>query len=501
MLKKVFIKILALFVLLIILNYVYSKWFYENDIQKYSNIINLVRNIPENADIIYIGESSNTTFRGEDIDKRTISDFIGDYFPNLNICHITKPASHAGIYKVLLKKIPQDNNAKTIIVTLNLRSFDAQWIYSNLETPLQKSLVLLKQYPPLVNRFLLSFKVYDIKTKQEREQQFKAKWRKDVFHLPFKFQFKDVIEWDYWMVTNGIKDVNGNYDKAKTELACHYIKAYAFQIDTLNNPRIKDFDHIIEYAKERNWNLVFNLLAENTEKAQKLVGNDLIYMINKNAEILKKYFRRRGVVVVDNLNCVEDELFIDQNWTTEHYAEKGRKEIAKNVAEALKLWYANSFAEVDYKNAYKTTFFNDCDKDVIWGQMQTITSEMAHSGTKSSKVGGDNKFSITMEYPLKIIPDSIKNMLRIELWYYELDTNSKAKLFVQAEGENFKYFHKSFVLDSSITNIDKWTKYTTNMSIPDSIKQADLMKVYIYNPSNKILYIDDFNINIGNKIE
>ncbi|NLF41884.1 MAG: DUF4843 domain-containing protein, partial [Bacteroidales bacterium] len=278
MYKKILLKISFLFLLIIIVNFIYSKWFYETDIQEHSEIINLVRDIPNNADIIYIGESSNITFRGDDIDKRPISAFVGDYFPELNTFDITKPASHAGIYKVLLENIPVDSKVKTIVVTLNLRSFNATWIYSNLETSLQKSLVLIKPYPPLFNRFLLSFKAYDIKSESERERQFKNKWRTDKFHLPYEFQFQNVIEWDKWMANSGIKDSNGNIDYEQTELACHYIKTYGFQLDTINNIRIKDFNEIIELAHKRGWNLVFNLLAENTEKAKELVGNDLIYM-------------------------------------------------------------------------------------------------------------------------------------------------------------------------------------------------------------------------------
>ncbi len=347
MLKKLFYKTIQLCLLLIVINFIYTKWFYENDIQKYSELINTVRDVPNDADVIYLGESSNKTSREDDIDKRGISDFIGDYFPNLNTYDITKNAAHAGIYKVLLENIPAKNQVNTIIVTLNLRSFDASWIYSGLETPLQKSTILLKKNPPLFNRFLLSFKVYDIKSEEERVVQFKDKWKNDKLYFEQEHPYKNVIEWDYWMATKGAKFTNGVKDQSKTELSCHYVKTYAFHIDTLTNPRIKDFNDIVDLAKERNWNLVFNLLAENTSKAKELVGDELVNMMNINAEMLTQYYENKGVIVVNNLNKVEDEEFIDQNWTTEHYAEKGRKIIARNTAIALKKWLKNDFVDVD----------------------------------------------------------------------------------------------------------------------------------------------------------
>jgi hypothetical protein len=495
MYKKIAFKVILLFIVLVIINAVYSKWFYEDDIQQHSDIINLVRDIPNDADIIYVGESSNNSFRRDDLDKRYISAFVGDYFPELNTYDITKPAAHAGIYKVLLENIPLENQVKTVIVTLNLRSFNANWIYSDLETPLQKSLVLIKPYPPLFNRFLLSFKAYDIKSESEREEQFKKKWKRDQFNLPFEFPFQNVIEWDYWMANYGIKDSVGNIDYKQTELACHYIKTYGFQLDTTNNPRIKDFNDIIKLAHKRGWNLVFNLLAENTEKAQELIGDELVYMINENAKILENYFQNRGVIVVNNLNVVEDEQFIDQDWTTEHYAEKGRKIVAKNVAEALKTWYKEFYVEVNLGTTYHTNFFNSCDNSCeVWEQMHTITSELAYSGNKSSRTGTGNDFSITWEYPLKVIPDSLKQNIAIELMLNQKSLNHDAKLIIEAHGSSFNFSRVGFDVKDDIKEVNQWVKYSKTFTIPDSIKQADLMKIYIYNPSREKIYVDDFRI-------
>ena len=346
---KILLKLISLILFLVAFNYIYKIFFLERDIQEFSDVINIVRAVPNDADILYIGESSNNTNSGKDIDTRPISAFVGDFFPELKVNDITVPASHAGIFKILLENIPKTSEVQTLLVTLNLRSFNAQWIYSNLETPLQKSVVLLKSYPPLVNRFLLSFKAYDIKTKSERNKQLKAKWKRDRFNLSRDFPHDNVIQWDKWMANTGIKDKNGDINKAQTELACHYIKAYGFQIDTLNNPRIKDFNAIVKLAERRGWNLVFNLMAENTEKADQLVGNDLVSMMDENRKLLIKYYQSRGVLVVDNLFSVEDNQFIDQNWTTEHYAENGRKTIARNVAATLKIYHRDHYKVVDYK--------------------------------------------------------------------------------------------------------------------------------------------------------
>jgi len=346
--KNIALRFVSLLVLFLAMNLLYKYLFFEKDLQKYSSIINLVRDVPVDADIIYVGESSNNTVREDDLDKRKISDFIADHYPGLSMYDLTKPAAHAGIFKVLLQQMPEEGEVETVILTLTLRSFNAQWIHSPLETSLQKSLVLLKPYPPLINRFLLSFKAYEIKTKKERERDFKKQWVKDKLQFPYEFPHEDVRKWNRWMAYQGILDESGEIDRARTELACHYIKAYGFQIDTLRNPRIGDFDAIVELARERGWKLVFNLMAENMEKAEQLVGEDLIFLMNENRELLLNYYQSKGVMVVDNLSYVEDQQFIDQSWTTEHYAEKGRKTIAKRVAGAMEIWYGDEYRDAGY---------------------------------------------------------------------------------------------------------------------------------------------------------
>ncbi|RLD45484.1 MAG: DUF4843 domain-containing protein [Bacteroidetes bacterium] len=492
--KKILPRILLLSVLLVAMNYLYKRFFLEKDIQKYSDVINLVRAIPLDADIVYIGESSNITFRSDDLDKRPISAFIADHYPDLKVYDITKPASHAGIYKVLLENIPDSSNVSTVIVTLNLRSFNAQWIHSKLETALQKSMVLLKPNPPLYNRFLLSFKAYDIKSDKERDRQVQREWEKDEFKVPFDFQFSNVEEWDEYVAKEGVNNPDGSRNQELTELACHYIKGYAFQIDTANNPRIKDFNRIIQLAKKRGWNLVFNLLAENTERAEELVGDDLLYFMQENRKLLINYFTRKGVTVVDNMDDIENDLFVDQDWTTEHYAEKGRKTIAGNVADSLQKYYPGHYVGIDYKNFVQTAFFNDCDQRIIWGQMQTITDEEAYSGKNSSRTGNGNDYSITFEYPLKIIPDSLKSKINISLKVYRNSLNDNGKLVIQAQGEHMEYYWNGFELKEQVRKANSWEDYHLTIDIPDNIKQADLMKIYVYNPLIEIVFVDDFRI-------
>jgi hypothetical protein len=498
-LKKISIRIALLAIILVGLNAVYARWFYEGDIQEHSAIINLVRQVPADADILYIGESSNTTYREDDLDKRPISAFLGAHFPGLKTYDITKPAGHAGIYKVLLEQVPEDNAVKTVVVTLNLRSFGAQWIHSDLETSLQKSLVLLRPYPPLVNRFLLSFKAYDIQSDREREAAFKRVWKREILKMPFEFPHENVMDWDAWMAKQGVKDRSGNYDQANTQLACHYIKTYGFQVRPESNPRFLQFDEIIALAAERNWNLAFNLMAENTEKAEHLVGEELTYLMRENARLLSDYFEAKGVTVINNIEALANDQFIDQHWTTEHYDEQGRKTLARQVAQGLRKWHGAQYESPGYKKGYQHQFFNDAEGVTPWGQMNTLSKEHAHSGQQSSATGGGGSFSITLEYPLKAIPDSLKQQVNVSLWYYATALGHGAELVLEAKGDSFDYYWQGSALDPSDGELNTWAKFEKQIPIPVHIRQADVIKIYVYNTSNKKVYVDDVSVVFGLK--
>jgi hypothetical protein len=357
--KNILIKVLYFIISLILIGFIYNFLFYETDLEKHSGIIFNLRNVEEKSQILYFGESSNFTSRSDDKEKKRISAFAAEYFPKLNFNVVDNSAYHAGNFKVLLQNISASSPVQTVVITMNLRSFGADWIYSDLETALQKSMVLLNpHFPPLVNRIRLSFKDYEIKSKEERIKQKLHAWENDKIIFPFPFSYHTVTTWDKAVANGSWLNKDDSWDMPKIDLSCYYVKTYAFQINPASNPRIKDFDDIVEIARKRGWNLVFNLMAENVEKAQELVGDELVWLIRQNRDLLITRYQNKGAIVVDNLECVPDSEYIDRNWTTEHYAEKGRRIIAKNLADSLRKFYPEdyhlpSFPVNDSLNAIK----------------------------------------------------------------------------------------------------------------------------------------------------
>ncbi|OFX23247.1 MAG: hypothetical protein A2033_04170 [Bacteroidetes bacterium GWA2_31_9] len=344
-LLKILIRLILVFAIGLVCNFVYIKFFYNEDLIKHGDILDDFNNVIKETDIIYLAESSNLANSPDDKDKRKLSEFINDYFPSLKIGRVNKGAIHAKTFLYLLKNIPDTAKINTVIVTMNLRSFGAGWINSKLETPLMKMNEFINpDFPKVVNRFVLSLTTFNNISEENRLKLVKKQWKKDKLAIP-NFKYNSVYEWDKALFKTGILDANGNRDDAKTNLTLHYIKNYAFRIDTLTNPRIKDFDEISELCKSKGWNLVYNIVAENIEKAEQLCGKELSDIMKENRYLLVKRYNKNGVIVVDNLELVRDELFYDKDFPTEHYNEEGRRIVARNVAMRLKEFYNESFTE------------------------------------------------------------------------------------------------------------------------------------------------------------
>lgn len=493
--KKLWIKLTALAALIVCLNYIYKCTLFKGDIKLHADAYELIGYMKEqNSEVIYLGESSNNTSRGDDVDKRSISDFIADHFPGVKVTGLTKEASHAQVYYTLLQNIPKSSTVKTVIVTMNLRSFDAYWIYSKLENYIQKSIVFMQPNPPLYNRLMLGLHRYKVTPDSVLEWSYKNSWRNEKLNLPATIPVDNTMQWDSLMNYRGVRNKDSTLNYPLTELACHFIKTYAFNIDTVNNVRIKDFDAIVKLAKQRGWNLYFNLMAENVYMADSLVGDELANIIRSNRDMLMQRYNREDVTVIDNLELVPSEEYIDVAWTTEHYAERGRKLVASNVAKHLCKHYTNYYTQPKPKPIEKLKYFyNNCEGNIRWSQMQTITKEEKFEGLQSSYANYSENFSITLEKPVSIIAAGMTS-LHVSFHYLQKAKQSNAIIVVEyINTEQEKKSETKFISELN-PQMDVWQNITHTFKLPADFYSKNIFKVYVYNNNYEKIFVDEFKV-------
>lgn len=332
-LKKLLLKFLLLFVVLVCLDIVYRHTLYSKDLRENCTLMERsLKPLEENADIAYLGESSNHAVAEDEEDKRFISDMLQDLLPNHRVCNMDKDACHAGIYYDIIRNIPTKASISTVVVTVNIRSFSTEWIYSDLEVPLQKEQVFMQQAPALYKRMLLSFKGYAHWSEKER----KKKVRKGLSHQSFDsvkgVPYHTASEWDK-AVCDSLTAIGA--DDLTISMATHYVKAFACKIDN-KNPRIHDLDNIVKLCKKRGWHLVFLILPDNEDQMKEMVGPGLVELVRRNGTFIEQRYKPLGVSIVNCQGIVRDANFRDRDFPTEHYRQAGRWAIASALYSVIK---------------------------------------------------------------------------------------------------------------------------------------------------------------------
>jgi hypothetical protein len=326
-LKKIALKGILLIGLLVALNFIYKASFFKADLAEFSKV-SIAINQSLDSEILYLGDCSDSYFGSDRTSEKGISQILDSLLTDQKVATISETGFNSEMYAAILNNLPEVSKIKTVIVTMNLRSFSSYTRYSNTYNSTNQRLILLdKKYPPILNRFFLSFKkkrVYNGTELQENKIiDYKKYMLKDapyntLYEWSNAFDNKEVSLFDYSLPIH-------TQDKAKG-----YITNYAFQINPKNNPILNGFDEIVEIAKAKNIKLVFHLLPENIKECNELIGADLVKITNKNRDLLIDRYSKNKVTIIDNLEILENQDYIE-NIPNSHYYYNGRKLMAMEI--------------------------------------------------------------------------------------------------------------------------------------------------------------------------
>ena len=361
--KNVVSRLIVVLVILIGFNVLYKKEFYDADVQKYSRVKNRIDSAFKNGEIIYLGESSNTSYNPwTDTLKQSISDFLQLYIPSQKVEAVTHESYHPGLFRQMLNLQPNNhrpwefmaiNNDQTIILGVNIRTCGPTAVFSGNEASNQQEALFYSKRPSLLTRLFLSLKYYDHRDALEMERLKFQWWRLvdisgdgnvgDTFHISNKY--KTVKTW----IDDLASDQRPELPVQVKNMADAYVKEFAFLLDD-NNVRVQDLKEIVEICNKLSLNLIFHILPPNKQHAEGLFGNQLKQYLDYNYSFLKKRFAEWGVTVVDNYNLPEANekvsRFTDQWYPTEHYDAAIRKAIAKSLVNVIEGQNSRTIKEV-----------------------------------------------------------------------------------------------------------------------------------------------------------
>ena len=142
--------------------------------------------------------------------------------------------------------------------------------------------------------------------------------------------------------------------------------------------------------------------------------------------------------------------------------------------------------------------FNDMEGNVFWPGMESIASEVAHSGNYASKIDSVNIYScgfVKYMWGKPMFSDTA--IAEVNAFVYLADTGSSCELQV-AEVMNDKVFYLEISPLPGAFKPGVWTEFRKTIKIPGVQAENEMIKIY-FKRNSGIVYVDDFGVTIKKK--
>ena len=292
-----------------------SSGLYKKERMKFSPVASKLDSAFLNGDVVYLGESSNTSFNPwTDTFGYSVSEFLQMYLPQNRVRGVSHDGYHVGLFSQMLGLMPTHWSLqvpkKTLVITVNMRSFGPSAMFNGNEASNQQEAIFYQDRWALLSRMYVSLHHYDNRDAREMERA-KTQWfrTRDLrlnggagYHYGVthgdgrmvpkgeEFFYHNTVKWWLRDLQRQFAPVSGDADLARVmPMAEAYLKEFAFLLDD-QNPRVQALDAIVEKCKREQVNVVFVLLMPNFDHANRLFGKELVDLMNYNMDFLRKRF-------------------------------------------------------------------------------------------------------------------------------------------------------------------------------------------------------------------
>ena len=143
---KMLLRILVGVVVFFVANFWYvSSGLYRQERAKFSPMASKLDSAFGNGDVVYLGESSNTSFNPwTDTFGYSVSEFLQMYLPQNRVRGVSHDGYHVGLFSQMLGLMPEhwaDSGRKTVVITVNMRSFGPSAMFNGNEASNQQEAI------------------------------------------------------------------------------------------------------------------------------------------------------------------------------------------------------------------------------------------------------------------------------------------------------------------------------------------------------------------------
>jgi len=315
--KKFFSK-LAIFLLIIL---VFQILFLIIYMRSFHHLAVLEKAKKEKVDIIYFGDSSDTNYGKEDLDKRSISQMLKDTLTDYSMVNISHAAYSADIFLDFCKyMVKQKYYPKVVVIPINMRSFSPSWD-RNPGWQFEKEKTILE------NKLLFMF----FKTMETFDKNNK------------RFNKITQSEFENTEVFNGDKAVGIVKDFDKHEFR-HYSEEnmknsilYFYMFSLKNDHRkLKSLAEMAKVLVENDIRPIFYITPIDYETGERYFPGEFSERLKNNIKTIKSALKENDFEVLDLSVDLKPDFFAWELYPNEHLNEKGRKYVTERIAETIK---------------------------------------------------------------------------------------------------------------------------------------------------------------------
>ena len=314
-------------------NFIYEGSLWNTDKNRIAPYFNEFQDALTSAEVLYLGDCSDQFFRPYDASFQSIAGYLNEALPNDSVRSVSRDGFHALAYEKLLQRWRKRDSTtvKTLVVTLNMRSFAPHIRLHKNENTLQRNLTLVERHPPLFNRVEIGFRAHPYMEAYEMEEALEEAWQQP-------YPQDEFVHRDFppgYTPEQFRASLLANATSADDSLMISsYVEHYGLPLNINEHPLLLAFDNIAAIGAERYVNVVYVLLPENSMEARQYAGDRLADYMEWKREYLVQRYESMGVHVVDVFDLLQPVDFVEKI-PNSHYTAEGRQRIASAIAERI----------------------------------------------------------------------------------------------------------------------------------------------------------------------
>lgn len=136
---------------------------------------------------------------------------------------------------------------------------------------------------------------------------------------------------------------------------------------------------------------------------------------------------------------------------------------------------------------------NDMEDAKTWGGESLVVKDVAHLGIYSCRLDSTHVYSSGFQSTFNKILNDVPKKVKVNVWVYSLQPKPDASIVVEVSNNGKSKSWKNSGLEG-VLKVKEWTEVSALFDLPSDLDINDQVKIFVWNPNKRVLYVDDLDI-------